>query len=179
MKVFVLSAQKILDFADMKKKLLIFCGMSMSIISLVFSQPGVAETKADQVQQIYANYIEGAERWVCFGTPSTYPPVTFRQWSRPMQGDDELTLVVHSKEESLLDSCTVGAFEGLRNAAFEMRVEPPRVRLIHYLTDQTGDPTRSSRRVYQCRVPAQLRDHRTDIGYDTAYDLGGFQNLCR
>jgi hypothetical protein len=74
------------------------CGMSMSIISLVFSQPGVAETKADQVQQIYANYIEGAERWVCFGTPSTYPPVTFRQWSRPMQGDDELTLVVHSKK---------------------------------------------------------------------------------
>ncbi|HEY9794654.1 MAG TPA: hypothetical protein V6D30_03355 [Leptolyngbyaceae cyanobacterium] len=163
----------------MKKKLLIFCGISISIISVVFSQPGVAETKAEQVQQLYGNYIEGAERWVCFGTPDTNRPVTFYQWSRPEQGDDELTLVVHSKEESLLDSCTVSAFEPLRNAAFEMRVEPPRVRLIHYLTDQTGNPTQSSRRVYQCRVPAQLRDHRTDIKYDTAYDLGGFQNLCR
>jgi hypothetical protein len=163
----------------MKKKLLIFCGMSMSIISLVFSQPGVAETKADQAQQLYVNYIEGAERWVCFSTPDTNRPVAFHQWSRPKQGDDELTLVVHSEKESLLDSCTFGAFERLRNAAFEMRVEPPRVRLIHYLTDHTGNVNPLSRRVYQCRVPAQLRDHRTDIKYDTAYDLGGFQNLCR
>jgi hypothetical protein len=37
-----------------------------------------------------------------------------------------------------------------------------------------------SPRSIQCRsVPEQLRDHRTDIKYDTAYDLGGFQNFCK
>jgi len=60
-----------------------------------------------------------------------------------------------------------------------MGIEPPQIRLIHYVTDRIGNVVRPSRRVYQCSVPAQQRDHRTDLHYDTAYDFGGFQNWCR
>lgn len=163
----------------MKNQLLIFCGVTLSIASLTVTQSSLAAPTASQVQQLYANYFEGAERWVCNYTPNTDHAVAFYELSRSGQRDDGLTLVVHLEDESLLGSCTIGAFERLRNAAFEMGIEPPRVKLIHYVTDHIGNVVPWSRKVYQCSVPVQQRDHRTDLHYDTAYDFGGFQNLCR
>jgi len=155
------------------------CIAIVSTVSAAIESPMIAETKQNQVQQLYATFFEGAERQVCFNTPDTNRPIAVSQRYRPEQGDDELTLVVYSEEESLLNDCPIGAFESLRNATFEMGIEPPRVRVIHYVTDQIGNVISSSRKVYQCSVPAQRRDHRTDLNYDTAYNLGSFHNLCR
>jgi hypothetical protein len=163
----------------MKNRFFISSGVVMSIASLNLAQSSLAAPTASQVQQLYANYFEGTERLVCGFTPNTDHVTAFYQWSKPEQGTDELTLVVHAEDDSSLGDCTLSAFESLRNAAFEIEIEPPPIRLMHYQTDQIGNVIRWSRKVYQCSVPAQQRDHRTDLHYDTAYDFGGFQNLCR
>ncbi|MGI0486715.1 hypothetical protein ACN4EK_14845 [Pantanalinema rosaneae CENA516] len=157
----------------------LFCNVAISVVLLTLNQPSLAASTANQVQQLYANYFEGTERWVCFHHHDTNHVVAFYQWSKPEQGDNKLTLVVHAQDHSLLGSCTISAFEPLRNAAFELGIVPPRIKLIHYVTNRIGNVVSGSRTVYQCTVPAQQRDHRTDVQYDTAYDLGSFQNLCR
>lgn len=155
------------------------CSALVAIATLIQVLPSSAETTANLVQQIYANHFEEIEQRVCFSTAGTNRPVTVYRWLRPEQGDTELMLVVSSEEAELLDSCTFVAFESLRNAAFLMQIEPPQVRLAYYMTTPSGAVVNQSRRDYQCSVPSQLRDHRTDINYDTAYDLGSLQNLCQ
>ena len=151
----------------------------VAIASLVQTQATFAEMFEGLVQQIYADHFAEIERWVCASTVDTNRPVTVYRWLRPEQSDTELTLVVSSEDSELFDSCTFVAFESLRNAAFEMAIEPPQVKLVHYMITPSGNVEPQSRKEYQCSIPSQLRDHRTDINYDTAYDLGSLQNLCQ
>lgn len=163
----------------MASRSFIDCSALVIIASLLQALPSSAETTANLVQQLYADHFEGRERWVCFRTADTNRPVTIHQWRRPAQGETELLLVVYSEDAELLDDCTLGAFESLRNAAFLMQIEPPKVKLVHYVTTSSSAIVSQSRRDYRCSVPSQLRDHRTDVNYDTAYDLGSLQNLCQ
>jgi hypothetical protein len=163
----------------MRTKLLILCSVAIPSISALLQHPVIAEPEADRVQQIFSDFLGRREKFVCFSTTDTNHPVAFYQWLKPRQSDGELMLFVYAEDDIQLDSCTVGAFESLRNAAFEMGIEPPKVRLNHYLNDQNGNKIAGSHRVYQCSVPAQLRDHRTDSGYDTAYDNARVQEVCR
>jgi hypothetical protein len=163
----------------MRTQLLTLCRVAIPSILVLLQQPLLAKTEADKVQQIFTDFLRVREKFVCFSTADTNRPVAFHQWRRPGQSDNELMLFVYAEDDLQLDSCTIGAFESLRNAAFEMGIEPPKVRLNHYLNDQNGNVIAASHRVYQCSVPAQLRDHRTDISYDTAYDIGGIQEVCR
>ena len=158
------------------KTMLLLIG-SLPLFLLTFQSAGWAETEKDNVQTLYS-YLEGAEQWVCSYIWDTREIITFHRWSKPEVGSQALTLVVHSQDPELLGSCTVVAFETLRNAAFEMKTAPPKVRTIHYLIDSVGNVTRSSRQVYHCSVPRQIRDHLTELDYDDAYGLGGFEALC-
>jgi hypothetical protein len=129
-----------------------------------------------KLQWLFTNFLN--EKFFCFSTPDTNRPIAFYTWGKPGQNDNELMLFVSAENNFQLDSCTIGAFELLRNASFEMQIKPPKVQLTHHLIARRGNTIPGSR-IYQCSVPEQLRDHRTDIKYDTAYDLGGFQNLCK
>lgn len=159
------------------KTMLLLIG-SLPLFLLTFQSAGWAETEKDNVQTLYSRYLEGAEQWVCVHNRDTREIIASHRWSKPEVGSQALTLVVHSQDPELLGSCTVVAFEALRNAAFEMKTAPPKVRTIHYLIDSVGNVTRSSRQVYHCSVPSQIRDHLTELDYDNAYGLGGFEALC-
>lgn len=151
----------------------------LPLFLLTSPSAGWAETEKDNVQALYSRYLEGAEQWVCTYNRDTREIITFHRWSKPEVGSQALNLVVHSQDPELLGSCTVVAFEALRNAAFEMDIDPPKIRAIHYLIDYVGNVTRPSRQVYHCSVPRQIRNHLTDLNYDSAYGLGGFEALCK
>jgi len=161
------------------------CSTIIFLTSALLQQSASAEIMLSQgiwqgpytptkLQWLFTNFLN--EQFVCFSAPDR--PVASYTWGKPGQNDNELILFVSAEDDFQLDSCTTVAFEVLRNASFEMQIKPPKVQLTHHLNDQHGNTIPGSR-IYQCSVPEQLRDHRTDIKYDTAYDLGGFQNLCK
>ncbi|MFN9176576.1 MAG: hypothetical protein ACK58N_19250 [Synechocystis sp.] len=171
----------------MKNDPLPIYGITILLTSTLLQQSVFAEVKPrnsisqqsytpSKLQWLFTHFLN--EKSVCFRTPNTNHPVAYSTWRRPEENDNELTLYVSAEDDFQLDSCTLDAFEKLRNASFEMKIEPPKVKLTHYLNDQNGNTLLGSR-IYQCTVPVQLKDHRTDLSYDNAYSLGNFQNICK
>jgi hypothetical protein len=113
---------------------------------------------------------------VCHGTAQV--PVASYWWGKPGQNDTKLTLHISAENKNQLHSCTFTAFEELRNGAFEMNVNPPKIKVAHYLTDKQGITNRG-RKIYECYIPKQLKDHRKNVNYDTAYDLGRLTKFCK
>jgi hypothetical protein len=113
---------------------------------------------------------------VCFGTAQI--PVASYRWKRPEQNDTNLTLYIFAENKMQLDSCTFSAFDELRNSSFEMKINPPKLRLARYLTDKQGNPNRGHK-IYSCYIPKQVKDHRKSVQHDTAHDFGRLTKYCK
>jgi hypothetical protein len=127
-----------------------------------------------KLQWLFVDFL--SKEFVCFGTAQV--PVASYRWRRPEQNDTKLTLYIAAENKTQLDSCTFTAFEELRNGSFEMKINPPKLKVAHYLTDKQGNTNRG-RKSYECYIPKQRKDHRKDVNYDTAYDLGRITKFCK